>query len=146
MNNWIDYGLFWLCIYIHKWFSLACLIPIPMFSMFSWFLYCSICHKSTKSMKHKGNISTEWAKVLSFVWEKQLFHREVICFLINYFSYNSKSNRLNNATVCETPMLKMYLNSWKSYFLVWQFTENQVFKISTLFPCFSVFSLFKLIN
>ena len=83
MNNWIDYGLFWLYIYIHERFSLAYLIPIPMFSLFSWFLYCSTCSKSTKSMKPNGNISTEWAKVLSFVWEKLLFYREVICFLIN---------------------------------------------------------------
>ena len=29
-------------------------------------------------MKPNGNISSEWAKVLSFVWEKVLFHREVI--------------------------------------------------------------------
>ena len=34
-------------------------------------------------MKPNGNISTEWAKVLSFVWEKEPFHREVVCFLIN---------------------------------------------------------------
>ena len=58
-------------------------------------------------MKPNGSISTEWPKVLSFVWEKELFHREVV--LINKpfrkrFS-NFKSNRSNNATVCETPML-----------------------------------------
>ena len=149
MNNWTDYGLFWLYIYIHERFSLAYLIPISMFSLFSWFLSCSTCSKSTKSMKPTGNISTEWAEVLSFIWETEPFHREVICFLINLFwkrFSNFKSNRLNNATVCETPMLKKYLNSWKRYFLVWQFIENQVFIISALFPCFSVFSLFKLIN
>ena len=28
-----------------------------------------------------------------------------------------------------------YLNSWKKYFLVRQFIENQVFIISALFPC-----------
>ena len=78
-------ALFWLCIYIRKWFSLACLIPIPMFSLLSWFLYSSIYSKSTKSMKPNGDISTEWAKVLSFVWEKELFHREIIGFLINHF-------------------------------------------------------------
>ena len=83
INNWIEYGLFWLHIYIHERFSLAYLKPIPMFSLFSWFLYCSTCSKSTKSMKPNRNISTEWAKVLSFVWEKVLFYREVICFLFN---------------------------------------------------------------
>ena len=31
MNNWIGYGLFWLYIYIHEPFSLAYLIPVPMF-------------------------------------------------------------------------------------------------------------------
>ena len=83
MNNWIDYGLFWLYIYIHERFSLAYLMPVPMFSLFSWFLYCNTCSKSTKGMKPNGNISTEWAKVLSFVWEKLVFYREVIFFLIN---------------------------------------------------------------
>ena len=83
MNNWNDYGLFWLYIYIPERFSLAYFMLIPMFSLFSWFLYCNTCSKSTKSMKPNGNISTEWAKVLSFVWEKVLFYREVMCFLIN---------------------------------------------------------------
>ena len=83
MNNWIDYELFLLYIYIHERFSRAYVIPVPMFPLFSWFLYCSTCSKSTRSMKPNGNISTECAKVLSFVWEKELFHREVICFLIN---------------------------------------------------------------
>ena len=133
MNNWIDYELFWLYIYIHERFSLAYLIPKPMFSLFSWFLYCSTCSNSTKSMKPNGNISTEWAEALSFVWEKELFHREVICFLINNLFWKHfsifKSNRLSNTTVCETPMPKKYLNSWKRYFLVWQFIENQVFII-----------------
>ena len=41
-----------------------------------------------------------------------------------------KSNRLNNATVRETPMLKKYLNCWKNYFLVWQFID------SSKFPCY----------
>ena len=68
---------------IHEWFSLAYLMPIPMFSLFSWFLYCKTCSKNTKSMKPNGNISTEWAKVASFVWEKVSFYREVTCFLIN---------------------------------------------------------------
>ena len=31
----------------------------------------------------KNLTSTEWAKVSSFVWEKELFYREVICTLIN---------------------------------------------------------------
>ena len=74
-------------------------------------------------MKPNGNISTEWVEVLSFVLEKELFHREVICFLNNNLFWKRfsifKSNRLNNATVCETPMSKKYLNSWKIYFLVW---------------------------
>ena len=83
LNNWIDYGLFSLYIYIHKQYSLAYLIPIPMLSLFLWCLCCSTCSKSTKSMKANGNTSMEWPKVLSFVWEKVLFYREVICFIIN---------------------------------------------------------------
>ena len=58
-------------------------MPIPMFSLFSSFFYCGTCSKSTKSMKPNGNISMEWVKALSFVWEKVLFYREVICFLID---------------------------------------------------------------
>ena len=34
-------------------------------------------------MNPNANISTEWAKVLSFVSEKVLSYRGVICFLIN---------------------------------------------------------------
>ena len=83
MNNWFYYGLFWLYTSIHKRFSLAYLIPIPMFSVISWFLYYSTCSKSTKSMKPNWNISTEGPKVLSFIWEKVLFYKEVTCFLIN---------------------------------------------------------------
>ena len=41
---------------------------------------------------------------------------------------------------------KKYFNSWKKYFLFWNFIENQVFIISALFLCFSVFSLFKLMK
>ena len=83
MNNSIDYGLFWLYIYTHEQFSPAYLMPIPMFSLFSWYLYCNTCSKSTKSRKLNGNISTEWAKVLFIVYENLLFYREVTCFLIN---------------------------------------------------------------
>ena len=111
MNIWIDYGLFWLHIYINEWFSLAYLIPIPMFSLFSRFFYYSTCSKSTNSMKPNGNTSTEWAKVFSLVWEKVLLYGEVICFLINNFFGN---------VFQKTPMLKRYLNSRKRYFLVWQ--------------------------
>ena len=65
----IGYGLFWLHIYIHEQFIWH---QIPMFCLVSWFLYCSTCSKSTTNMKPNGNISMEWAKVLSFVWEKVL--------------------------------------------------------------------------
>ena len=34
-------------------------------------------------MKPNGNTSTESTKVLSFVWQKEPFYRDVICFLIN---------------------------------------------------------------
>ena len=124
MNTWIDYGLIWLYIYIHKWFSLACLIPIPVFSLFSWFFYGSTCSKGTKSMKPNGNIITEWVEVYSLVWEKALFYREVICFLIN--------NLFGNVFQ-KTPTLKRYLSSWKRHFLVWKFKENEVFIIPAYF-------------
>ena len=84
-----------------------------------------------------------------------LFGRKYYFILKLKFSYYNnifgkvfhfKSNRPNNATVCETPMLKKYFNSWRKYFLFRHFIENQVLTISTLFPCFSVFSLFKLMQ
>ena len=102
MNNWTDYGLFWLYIYIQERFSLAYLMPIPMFSLFSWFLYYNSCSKSTKSMKPNGNISTEWAKVLSIVYEKLLFIEKLYGFSLITFGnvfQTFKSNSLNNATV-----------------------------------------------
>ena len=56
-------------------------------------------------MRSNGSISTKWAKVLSFVWEKYFFIQKsslLITFLVMFF----KLYRLNNATVCETRMLK----------------------------------------
>ena len=136
MNIWIDCGLFWLYIYIHERFSLAYLIHIPMFSLSSWFFYCSTYSKSTNSIKTNGNTSTKWAKVLSFVWEKYYFIEKLYIFFLMTFSetlFKPQEYRLINATVRETPMLKKYLNYWNRPFLVWQFIENQVFTISALF-------------
>ena len=90
---------------------------------------CSTYSKSTKSMKSNGNIRQNEQKFFISFWKKYYFRK---CFS------NFRSNRRNNATVCETPMLKKYFSSWKKFFLSWHFIENQVFKISTLFPCFSL--------
>ena len=136
MNNWIDYGLFWLYIYIHERFSLAYLTPIPMSSLFSWFLYCSTCSKGTKSMKPNGNISTEWAKVLSFVWEKELFHREVICFLINNLFWKRfskfKSNKLNNAAVWNLKLLRIKLTITVALFFleIWSTNFKSAYRVT----------------
>ena len=94
------------------------LIYSPWFHDFS--ISCSTCTKSTKSMKSNGNISTEGAIVLYFVLEKALCYTQVKVFLFsnlfgNVFS-NFRSNSRNNATICETPMLKKYFNSWKKVF------------------------------
>ena len=94
------------------------LIFPPWFHDFS--ISYSTCTKSMKSMKSIGNISTEWAIVLYFVLEKALCYTQVKVFLFNnlfgnVFS-NFQSNSLNNATVCETPMLKKYFNFWKKVF------------------------------
>ena len=154
MNNWIDYGLFWLYIYIHEQFSLAYLMPISMFSLFSWFLYCNTSCTSTKSMKPNGNISMEWPKVLSFVWEKVLFHREVICFLINNLFWNVfQISRVIDLIALLSDC--MWNSDAKKVFkllekvissLTVHSIENQVFKNFTLFPCFSIFTLFTLIS
>ena len=58
----------------------------------------------------------EWAKILSFVYEKLPFYREVICFLINnIFAKVFQTSRVIVLTtlpliICETPILKKYLN------------------------------------
>ena len=51
----------------------------------------------------------EWTKVLSFVWENVLFYREVkllLTFSEKFFKL--QGYRLNNATVCETLILKIF--------------------------------------
>ena len=91
-------------IYIHGRFSLFYINFLTSFQ-FS-FISCS----STKSMKPNGNINTKWAIVLYFAWEKVLFYTKVKVFLLQErfrkrFS-NFRSNKPNNATVCESLMLK----------------------------------------
>ena len=54
-------------------------------------------------------MSMEWTKVLSFVWENVLFYREVkllLTFSEKFFKL--QGYRLNNATVYETPILKIF--------------------------------------
>ena len=109
----------------------------------NWFhdfsISCSICSKSTKSMKPNGNISTGFAKVLLFV--KNFYFKQKLSFLINtIFGYVSQTS---GVIACGTRMLKKYFSNWKKYFLVWHFIENQVFTISALFLCSGVCSLFK---
>ena len=48
-------------------------------------------------------------RVLSFVWENALFYREVKLFLtFSEMFFKLQGYRLNNATVCETPILKIF--------------------------------------
>ena len=65
-------------------------------------------------MKLNRNIGTEWAKFLSIVWEKELFYREVVRFLIN----DLFGNVFQTSRVLLYFGAKKYLNSWKRYFLV----------------------------
>ena len=55
---------------------------------------------------------------------------------------------INNlfGNIFQTSVLKKYLNSWKKYFLVWHFIENQIFIVSALFSGFSVFYIFNLMQ
>ena len=71
-------------------------------------------------MKLNRNIGTEWAKFLSIVWEKELFYREVVRFLINDLSGNvfQTSRVIGLKTLLSYFGAKKYLNSWKRYFLV----------------------------
>ena len=135
MNNLIDYGLFWLYIYIHERFSLAYLMPIPMLSLFSWFLYCNTCSKSTKSRKPSGNISAELAKVLSTVYEKLLFYREVICFFINNLFGNVFQT--SRAIVLITLLSNCMWNSDAK--IVFKLLEKVFFSLSVHFRVISMF-------
>ena len=69
------------------------------------------------------------------LFEKSYFIQK-LSFLIN--------NLFGN--IFQTPVLKKYLNSWKKYFLVWHFIENQIFIVSALFSGFSVFYIFNLMQ
>ena len=57
--------------------NFAYLIAIPMFSLVSWYLRWAPAPRIRGAWKLIRNISMEWAKVLSFVWEKVVFYREV---------------------------------------------------------------------
>ena len=70
----LNYALFWLSIYIWTMDELAYFIL--MFSLVLWFLYfLQYLLKIMKSKKSNRNIGKEWAKVLSFVLEKNIFYR-----------------------------------------------------------------------
>ena len=75
MNNWL-----WIVLTVH----LYPWIIQPIWCQYQcsrWFhdfsFSCSTDSKSAKSMRPNGNISTEWAKGFSFVWEKVVFYTEV---------------------------------------------------------------------
>ena len=124
---------------------------ISIFSLVSWFVLF-LAAPALRVRKAWNLMGTSVRNGQQFFI---LFGRKYYFILKLKFSYYNnifgkvshfKSNRPNNATVCETPMLKKYFNSWRKYFLFRHFIENQVLTISTLFPCFSVFSLFKLMQ
>ena len=71
----IDYGLFWLYIYIHGRFSLFYIYFLTGFMICS--ISCSTCSKSTNSMKPYGNISTKWATVPFFFGRKYYFMQKL---------------------------------------------------------------------
>ena len=152
MNN---YGLIWLDIYIHGYLYLYLAYLISIFSLVLWFLYFFFVFFFLFLAAHVSRLRRAWnlmgtlvrngLRFFPLLGKKTILYRSQV-FLINFLETfsNFRSNRLNNATVCETPMLKKYFNSWKKYFLASNFIENQVSIISALFPYFSVFSLPKL--
>ena len=135
----IDYGLFWLYIYIYRGFFLFHI------SFLTGFMICSIswgtCFKGTKSMSLMGTSVRNGKKLFILFGKKYYFIRT-----LKFSYYNNLFRRVNNGTVFETPMLKNYFHSWRKYFQARRFIENQVFTISVLLPCFGVFSLFKLMQ
>ena len=143
----IDYGLLWLYIFIQGRFSLFYINFLTGFMICS--ISCSTCSKSTKAWNQMGTSVRNGQQFFILFGRKYYFILKLkFSYYNNIFGkvFHFKSNRPNNATVCETPMLKKYFNSWRKYFPVWHFIGNHVFTISALFPCFSVFSLFKLMQ
>ena len=89
--------------------NFAYLIPIPMFSLVSWYLHWAPAPRVRRAWKLMGNISMEWAKVPSFVWEKVLFYREVKLLITFSGTFSSfKSYMLNNAAARENLILKIF--------------------------------------
>ena len=155
---WIDYEQLWIdligYIYPRIFIFIFSLLDINFLTSFmiSLFLFCFFflflaAHVSRlrRAWNLMGTLVRNGLRFFPLLGKKTILYRSQV-FLINFLETfsNFRSNRLNNATVCETPMLKKYFNSWKKYFLASNFIENQVSIISALFPYFSVFSLPKL--
>ena len=155
---WIDYEQLWIdligYIYPRIFIFIFSLLDINFLTSFmiSLFLFCFFflflaVHVSRlrRAWNLMGTLVRNGLRFFPLLGKKTILYRSQV-FLINFLETfsNFRSNRLNNATVCETPMLKKYFNSWKKYFLASNFIENQISIISALFPYFSVFSLPKL--
>ena len=141
-----DYGLFWFHIYIHEWFIL---FDTSAFAGFMIYLFLAVPTPRVSSEWHlMGTSVRSGLRFFPLFGKNKAKFYTKLSFLINdlsekWFS-NFRSNRLSMQ--CETPMVKKYFNSWKKYSLVCHFLENQVFINSALYSCFSVFSLFKLMQ
>ena len=62
-------------------------------------------------MKPNGDISVEWAKLLLLFGKKYCFTEKLRFLIDNLFGkafLKIESYKLNNATVCETPMLNIF--------------------------------------
>ena len=141
--------MFWLYIYIHEQFSLFD-SNTNFLTGFMISLFLAATAQRVRRAWDLMILSAQNGLRFFLLFGKKYFFIQNLSFLINNVFWKRfssfKSYRLNNAVVCETPMLKKYLNYWKKWFLDWQFIENQAFIISPLFPYFSVFSLFKLVQ
>ena len=144
--NWlwtIDYGLFWLYIYIYGRYSLYD-TNINVLTNLTISLFLAASASTVRRARNLIGTSVRNGLRLFLLFGKKHCFIQKLSFLVNNlfgkkFS-NFKTNSLNDAAICKTPMLKKYLNSWKKHLLVWQFRENQSFIIFALFSCFSVFS------
>ena len=122
---------------------------IPMLWQVSWFL-CFLQHllQDYEEWNLMGASVLDWLRFF-FLFAKNYYFKQKLTFLINTLSetfFEFGSDKLN-AAICKTLMLKKYFNSWRKYFLVRHFIENQVFgNFRVVFMFFSVCSLFKLMQ
>ena len=123
MNNWIDYGLFWLYKNIHERYSLAYLMPIPVFSLFSWFLYCNTPPSVRKAWNLTGTSLRNGRRFFILFIKNYYFIEKLHVFLLK--SDSDLPKEIYCICFIESP-LKMMQNAF--YFILKALFVLKIFK------------------